>query len=335
MSSFVKTPGWLDWCPHPSTPRFRLPAGAVDAHCHVFGPGGSFSVRSRAEVHPVRREQGAAVRAARSPRLRAERDRTGDLSRLGQPRDDRRLRRERRTGARCRHSPAQRDRRELDELHARRRARRPLQLRSSDWSTSPLADELLEIARRVQCARLARGRVLRGAGPARPVARASRRCPRRSSSTTWAGPTSAKPVDGPEFALFMALMREHHNVWSKVSCPERLSVTGPPALDGERDAYRDVVPFARRGDRGVPRPRAVGHRLAAPEPEGAHARRWAAGRLHPAHRADDGAAAEAAGRPIRCASTGPRRSDAASTSPTSTSPARPSSTPIRRARGTG
>ena len=44
----------------------------------------------------------------------------------------------------------------------------------------------------------------------------------------------------------LKLLREHHNIWSKVSCPERLSVTGPPALHGERDAYRDVVPFARR-----------------------------------------------------------------------------------------
>jgi 2-pyrone-4,6-dicarboxylate lactonase len=41
-------------------------------------------------------------------------------------------------------------------------------------------------------------------------------------------------------------MREHPNIWCKVTCPERLSVTGPPALDGERHAYRDVVPFARR-----------------------------------------------------------------------------------------
>ena len=41
-------------------------------------------------------------------------------------------------------------------------------------------------------------------------------------------------------------MREHPNVWSKVSCPERLSVSGPPALNGEPAAYRDVVPFARR-----------------------------------------------------------------------------------------
>ena len=42
MSGFEKTPGWLDWDPHPSRPRFRLPAGAVDAHCHVFGPGAEF-----------------------------------------------------------------------------------------------------------------------------------------------------------------------------------------------------------------------------------------------------------------------------------------------------
>jgi len=59
-------------------------------------------------------------------------------------------------------------------------------------------------------------------------------------------PDVREPVDGPEFELFVKLMREHGNVWSKVSCPERLSVSGPPALDGESNAYRDVVPFARR-----------------------------------------------------------------------------------------
>ena len=59
-------------------------------------------------------------------------------------------------------------------------------------------------------------------------------------------PDVTKPIDGPEFALFLKFMREHPNVWSKVSCPERLSVTGPRALDGERNAYRDVVPFARK-----------------------------------------------------------------------------------------
>ena len=52
-------------------------------------------------------------------------------------------------------------------------------------------------------------------------------------------PDVRKPVDGPEFELFMRLMRENPNFWSKVSFPERLSNSGPPN-------YTDVVPFARR-----------------------------------------------------------------------------------------
>jgi 2-pyrone-4,6-dicarboxylate lactonase len=59
-------------------------------------------------------------------------------------------------------------------------------------------------------------------------------------------PDVSLPVDGPQFALFERFMREHSNAWSKVSCPERLSVNGPRALNGEQAAYRDVVPFARR-----------------------------------------------------------------------------------------
>src|SRR5471030_2460008 len=41
-TQFLKTSGWLDWYANPSKPRFKLPAGAVDAHCHVFGPGAEF-----------------------------------------------------------------------------------------------------------------------------------------------------------------------------------------------------------------------------------------------------------------------------------------------------
>src|ERR1700754_3705539 len=36
------TPGWLPFHPNPSIPEFKLPRGAVDAHCHVFGPGAKF-----------------------------------------------------------------------------------------------------------------------------------------------------------------------------------------------------------------------------------------------------------------------------------------------------
>ena len=39
---FEKTPGWLDWDETPTKPPFTRPTGAVDAHCHVFGPGAEF-----------------------------------------------------------------------------------------------------------------------------------------------------------------------------------------------------------------------------------------------------------------------------------------------------
>lgn len=58
-------------------------------------------------------------------------------------------------------------------------------------------------------------------------------------------PDVTRSADGPEFARFLRFVAAN-DVWVKVSCPERLTVSGPPALDGERHAYRDVVPFARK-----------------------------------------------------------------------------------------
>jgi 2-pyrone-4,6-dicarboxylate lactonase len=51
-------------------------------------------------------------------------------------------------------------------------------------------------------------------------------------------PDARQPIDGPEFQRFVSLMRDHENIWSKVSGAERLSVAGPPH-------YPDFVPFAR------------------------------------------------------------------------------------------
>src|ERR1700744_4325013 len=39
---FPVTPGWLPFHPRPSIPKLKQPKGAVDAHCHVFGPGNEF-----------------------------------------------------------------------------------------------------------------------------------------------------------------------------------------------------------------------------------------------------------------------------------------------------
>jgi 2-pyrone-4,6-dicarboxylate lactonase len=51
-------------------------------------------------------------------------------------------------------------------------------------------------------------------------------------------PDVTQPLNGPEFGLFLRMMREHPNFWAKVSGAERLSKQGPPLYD-------DVVPFAR------------------------------------------------------------------------------------------
>ena len=52
-------------------------------------------------------------------------------------------------------------------------------------------------------------------------------------------PDLSKDVDGPEFELFIKLLKQNPNFWSKVTCPERISLTGP-------DGYDDFVPFARK-----------------------------------------------------------------------------------------
>src|SRR5580692_414346 len=36
------SPGYVPFDPNPSKPKFKPPPGAVDAHCHVFGPESKF-----------------------------------------------------------------------------------------------------------------------------------------------------------------------------------------------------------------------------------------------------------------------------------------------------
>ncbi|MFT4959552.1 MAG: 2-pyrone-4,6-dicarboxylate lactonase [Paracoccaceae bacterium] len=48
-------------------------------------------------------------------------------------------------------------------------------------------------------------------------------------------PDVTKGVDHPDFQSFIRLMAENDNIWAKVTCPERLTVAGPP--------YDDVVDF--------------------------------------------------------------------------------------------
>ncbi|MBL1375864.1 amidohydrolase family protein [Zobellella iuensis] len=50
-------------------------------------------------------------------------------------------------------------------------------------------------------------------------------------------PDVAKGVEHADFQRFVQLLRDNDRIWTKVSCPERLTLTPPD--------YSDVVPFAR------------------------------------------------------------------------------------------
>ena len=45
-------PDWLPFHPNPSKPNFMVPPGAVDAHCHVFGPAANFPFSSQRKYTP-------------------------------------------------------------------------------------------------------------------------------------------------------------------------------------------------------------------------------------------------------------------------------------------
>lgn len=241
---FQKTLGWLDWYAGPSQPRFQLPPGSVDAHCHVFGPGAQFPYASERKYTPC--DASKAQLFALRDRLGFERNVIVQATCHGS--DNRALL----DALQASNNQARgvvtlkRDvsDAELQAMHAAgvRGTRFNFVKRLADFTPRQV---LLEIARRI--APLGWHVVVYFEAPDLPALYDFfTALPTAVVVDHMGRPDVSQPVDGPEFALFVQMMREHPNIWSKVSCPERLSVSGPPALNGEQNAYRDVVPFARR-----------------------------------------------------------------------------------------
>ena len=241
---FEKTPGWLDWYAQPSKPRFKVPEGAVDAHCHVFGPGAKFPFAAERKYTPcdASKEQLFGLRDhlgfARNVIVQATchgADNSAVVDALAA------------AGGRARGIATVKrsvSDAELQALHAAgiRGVRFNFVKRLVDFTPK---DELMEIAGRI--ARLGWHVVIYFEAVDLPeLMDFFTALPTTIVVDHMGRPDVTKGVDGPEFALFVEFMQHHTNVWSKVSCPERLSLSGPPALNGEQDAYRDVVPFARR-----------------------------------------------------------------------------------------
>ena len=241
---FTKTPGWLDWYDGPSKPRFQLPAGAVDAHCHVFGPGGEFPFAPERKYTPC---------DASADQLFALRDHLGfarnvivqatchgaDNSAMVDA--------VRRSNGRARGvATVRRDvtPEQLAELHEAgvRGVRFNFVKRLVDSVPTHALTEIVE-----KIAPLGWHVVIYFEAEDLPDLYDFFSSIKTDVVVDHMGrPDVTQDVDGPEFGLFLKFMRENPNVWCKVTCPERLTKTGAPALDGEQHAYADVVPFSRR-----------------------------------------------------------------------------------------
>jgi 2-pyrone-4,6-dicarboxylate lactonase len=242
--NFTKTDGWLDWFDGPAKPRFELPAGAVDAHCHVFGPGAEFPYAPERKYTPC---------DASKAQLFALRDHLGfDKNVIVQATchgsdNSAMVNALQHSQGRARGiATVKRDVTDqvLQEMHDAgvRGVRFNFVKRLVDFTPK---DELMEIAHRIK----AWGWhvvIYFEAVDLPELWDFFSSLPTSVVVDHMGRPNVQHPVDGPVFSLFMKFMHEHDNVWSKVSCPERLSISGPKAVHGEQNAYQDVVPFARR-----------------------------------------------------------------------------------------
>ncbi len=235
-ATFQKDADWLDFDPLPSKPRFVPPPGAVDAHCHVFGPGDRFPYAPERKYTPC--DAGKERLFALRDFLGFERNVIVQATCHGA--DNRALIDAlRAAGERARGIASVRDTvtdAELQDLHAAgvRGVRFNFVRRLVDPKPDAYYHRIIEriatlgwqVVVYFEAADLVERWDFFTSLPTTVVVDHMGR------------PDVTQPVDGPQFQRLVRLMDEHENICSKVSCPERLSLLGPPG-------YGDVVPFAR------------------------------------------------------------------------------------------
>ena len=224
---------WLDFHSDPKTPYFVLPSGAVDAHCHVFGPSPKFPFAPERKYTPCNagKEDLFALRdhlgfsrnvivqatchgkdnSAMIDACRAGGDLARGIASVG----------------------ADITPEELAEMHDAgvRGVRFNFVKRLVDATPKEvfiaIAEKIQEFGWSIV--------VYFEAADLEELAPFLEQLPGIVVVDHIGRPDVTKGVDHPDFARFINLMAENENIWAKVTCPERLTATGAP--------YDDVVPY--------------------------------------------------------------------------------------------
>ncbi|WP_146344402.1 amidohydrolase family protein [Falsiphaeobacter marinintestinus] len=229
-------PDYLPFHPNPKTPDFKVPEGAVDAHCHVFGPADVFPYSPKRKYTPC---------DAPKAKLFELRDYLGFSRNVI-------------VQASC-HGPD--NSAMVDALRTAGDLARGVAVVSPDVTDEEL-QEMDDAG--VRAVRFNFVKRLVDATPKEVFMGIAERVAKlgwhivvyfeapdledlvpflESLPTTIVVDHMGRPdvtagVDHPDFQRFINLLIRNDNIWTKVSCPERLTVAGPP--------YDDVVPFARK-----------------------------------------------------------------------------------------
>ena len=237
MSRFQMDRDWLVYHPSPTKPQYIPPPGAVDAHCHVFGPGDEFPYAPQRKYTPC----------------------DAPKSKLWELRDYLGFERNVIVQATCHGAD---NRAMVDALRASNGRARGVATVTREFTDAQLRDldaagvrgvrfnfvkRLVDVTPREVLVEIAER--IKPLGWHIVIYFEAQDLPELydfvASLPTivvvdhMGRPDVTQPLTAPGFELFVKLMRQHENIWSKVSGAERLSRSGPPGYD-------DFVPFARR-----------------------------------------------------------------------------------------
>ncbi|MEK9733737.1 MAG: amidohydrolase family protein [Paracoccaceae bacterium] len=226
-------PDWLVFHPNPKKPDFQLPKGAVDAHCHVFGPSPEFPFAPERKYTPCN---------AGKEKLFELRDHLGFTRNVivqatCHGKDNRAMLDAcRASGGLARGVAsvgADITKEELSDMHEAgvRGVRFNFVKRLVDATPKSV---FLEIAAKIQDFGWSTV-VYFEAQDLEDLEPFLQELPGIIVIDHMGRPNVKNGVEHIDFKRFISLMENNPSIWSKVTCPERLTIAGPP--------YDDVVPF--------------------------------------------------------------------------------------------